>query len=122
MYVITWRRESGDPGSAVALFTSCSLSGRDSAKMSKKRPKTTASRNLRAVIDEQLTAAALEIFQLLRESADTDVVTLKELVTERVTAAVETIFTVFQASRADRAAEDPGELLGVEQTLKPQVL
>lgn len=86
--------------------------------MSKKRSKSTASRNLRAVIDEQLTTAALQIFQLLRESPDTDVVTLKELVTERVTAAVETIFTVFQASRADGAAEDPGEILGVEPRMR----
>lgn len=82
--------------------------------MSKKRSKSVASRNLRAVIDEQLTAAAQEIFTLLQERADTDTDTdadaerLKELVTERVTAAVEIIFSVVQKMRAGRA-EEPGE-------------
>lgn len=76
--------------------------------MPKKRSKSVASRNLRAVIDEQLTAAAQEIFTLLQERADTDAERLKELVTERVTAAVEIIFSVVQKIRAERA-EEPGE-------------
>lgn len=77
--------------------------------MSKKRSKTVWSRNLRTVIDDQLTAAAQEIFTLLRERADADADQLKELVTERVTAAVEIIFTVFQRIRGEGAAEEPGE-------------
>lgn len=77
--------------------------------MSKKRSKTVWSRNLRTVIDDQLTAAAQEIFTLLRERADADPDQLKELVTERVTAAVEIIFTVFQRIRGEGAAEEPGE-------------
>lgn len=77
--------------------------------MSKKRSKTVSSRNLRTVIDDQLTAAAQEIFTLLRERADADADQLKELVTERVTAAVEIIFSVFQRIRGERAAEEPGE-------------
>lgn len=78
--------------------------------MSTKRPKGDEYWNLRAVIDDQLTAAAHEIFLLLQERVQTDVEQLRELVTERITAAVEFIFTVFEASRAgDEAAEEPGE-------------
>lgn len=86
--------------------------------MSKKRSKSGESRNLRAVIDEQLTAAAHEVFWLLQERAQTDVEQLKELVTERITAAVEHIFTAFEASRAaGGGAEEPGESL---RTRSPQ--
>lgn len=79
--------------------------------MSKKRSKAVASRDLRAAIDEQLAAAAREIFRLLRERADADADAdqLKALVTERLAAAVESIFTVFQKIRGARAAEEPGE-------------
>lgn len=83
--------------------------------MSKKRSKSDEYWNLRAVIDEQLTAAAHEIFLLLQERAHTDVEQLKELVTERITAAVGFIFNVFEASRAvDGGAEEPGESLKAE--------
>lgn len=83
--------------------------------MSKKRSKSTESRNLRAVIDEQLTAAAEEIFWLLKERRQTDVEELKRLVTERITAAVEQIFTEFEATRAaERGPEEPGENLRAE--------
>lgn len=93
--------------------------------MSKKRPRSVANRNLRAVIDEQLTVAAHEIFRLLRERAQADVEQLKQLVTERVTAAVHIIFTVFETSRgADGGAEkaggggteEPGESPGAPET------
>lgn len=78
--------------------------------MSKKRSKSDENRNLRAVIDEQLTAAAREIFWLLQERAQADVEQLKERVTERITAAVEHIFTAFEASRASGGGvEEPGE-------------
>lgn len=77
--------------------------------MSKKRSKTVASRTLRSVIDDQLTAAAQEIFTLLQERAEADTERLKELVTERVAAAVKIIFTAFQKIRAERATEEPGE-------------
>lgn len=78
-----------------------------SHQMSNKRSRSVANRNLRAVIDEQLTVAAHEIFRLLRERAQADVEQLKQLVTERVTAAVHIIFTVFETSRgADGGAEE----------------
>lgn len=77
--------------------------------MSKKRSKTAASRDLRAAIDGQLAAAAREIFRLLQERADGDPEQLRPLVAERVAAAVEGIFTVFQEIRGARAAEEPGE-------------
>lgn len=78
--------------------------------MPKRRSKSGANRNLRAVIDEQLTAAAHEIFLLLRECAHANVEQLRERVTERITAAVERIFSAFQASKAaDSGAEEPGE-------------
>lgn len=77
--------------------------------MSKKRSKTVASRDLRAAIDDHLTAAAQEIFRLLQERADADADQLKALVAERVAAAVESIFAVFQEIRGARAAEEPGE-------------
>lgn len=77
--------------------------------MSKERSKTASSPDLRAAIDDQLTAAAQEIFRLLQERADADADQLKALVTERVAAAVESIFTVFQKIRGARAAQEPGE-------------
>lgn len=77
--------------------------------MSKKRSKTVASRTLRSVIDDQLRAAAQEIFTLLQERAEADTERLKELVAERVAAAVRIIFTAFQKIRAERATEEPGE-------------
>ncbi len=83
--------------------------------MSKKRSKSSENRNLRALIDERLTAAAEEIFWLLKERRQAGVEELKELVTERITAAVEQIFTVFEASRAaERGPEEPGESLRAE--------
>lgn len=78
--------------------------------MSKKRCKSSESRSLRAAIEQQLAAAAEEIFRLLKERRLTDVEQLKELLTERITAAVEQIFTVFEATRAaERGPEEPGE-------------
>lgn len=77
--------------------------------MSKKRPTAVTRRTLRSVIDDQLTAAAQEIFTLLQERAETDTERLRELVKERVTAAVDIIFAAFQKIRADSATEEPGE-------------
>lgn len=83
--------------------------------MSKKRSKSTESRNLRALIDEQLTAAAEEIFWLLKERRQAGMEELKQLVAERITAAVEHIFTEFEATRAaERGPEEPGESLRAE--------
>lgn len=87
-----------------------------SHQMSKKRSRSVANRNLRAVIDEQLTVAAHEIFRLLRERAQADVEQLKRLVTERITAAVHIIFAVFETSRgADGGAEEAGGGGGAEE-------
>lgn len=78
--------------------------------MSKKRCKSAESRNLRAAVDQQLTAAAEDIFRLLTERRQAELEQLKQLVTERITAALDNIFTVFEARRAaDRRAEEPGE-------------
>lgn len=78
--------------------------------MSKKRSRNTENRSLRAVIDQQLAAAAEEIFRLLKERGQAELERLKELVTERITAAVEEIFTVLRATRAaGREPEEPGE-------------
>lgn len=83
--------------------------------MSKKRSKTTESRSLRAVVDAQLAAAAEEIFWLLKERRQADVEQLKRLVAERITAAVNNIFTVFEATRAaEREPEEPGQRLRAE--------
>lgn len=76
--------------------------------MSKKRSKAVASRSLRSVIDEQLAAAAREIWTLLQEP-DAATERLKELVAERLAAAVNVIFTVFQKIRGEGATEEPGE-------------
>lgn len=81
-----------------------------SAEMSKKRSRNTENRSLRAVIDQQLAAAAEEIFRLLKERGPAELEVLKELVTERITAAVEEIFTALRAIRpAEREQEAPGE-------------
>lgn len=78
--------------------------------MSKKRPRNTENRSLRAVIDQQLAAAAEEIFRLLKERGQAELEGLKELVTERITAAVEEIFTALRGTRAaEREPEAPGE-------------
>lgn len=78
--------------------------------MSKKRCKSAESRSLRAAVDQQLTAAAEDIFRLLTERRQAELQQLKQLVTERITAALDNIFTVFESSRAaDRRAEEPGE-------------
>ncbi|XP_040909624.1 uncharacterized protein LOC121192125 [Toxotes jaculatrix] len=78
--------------------------------MSKKRSKASETRSLRAVIDQQLTAVADHIVWLLKERGQADLEELKELVTERVTAAVEEIFTAFRATRAaDRDPEGHGQ-------------
>uniref|UniRef100_UPI003AAE868F uncharacterized protein n=1 Tax=Centroberyx gerrardi TaxID=166262 RepID=UPI003AAE868F len=70
---------------------------------------------LRAVIDEQLTAAADEIFGLLRERRQArGVAELKLLVEERLAAAVQHIFTVFERSGAAETEE-----AGPVQPLKP---
>ncbi|XP_068189775.1 uncharacterized protein [Antennarius striatus] len=82
--------------------------------MSKKRSKSSDSHGLRAAIDEQLAAAAREIFWLLKERRQAAVEELKALVTERITAAVEHIFTVFEATRAaDRESGEPELCLSV---------
>lgn len=84
--------------------------------MSKKRSKSTEDRSLRgdrsllAAIDEQLTAAAEEIFWLLKERGQVKMEQLKEQVTERINAAVEIIFTAFGVSRAEATVpEEPHE-------------
>jgi len=93
-------------------------------EMSKKRSKSVENRenrdhrdhqdlrDLRATIDEQLAAAAEEIFRLLKDRGPADVEELRGRVAERITAAVELIFTACGASRAaegepERPA-DPG--------------
>ncbi|KAG7225308.1 hypothetical protein INR49_007155, partial [Caranx melampygus] len=76
--------------------------------MSKKRSKTPEAQNLRAVIDHQLAAVADHIFWLLKERGQAELEQLRELITERITAAVEEIFTAFRATRTtDRDAEGP---------------
>lgn len=77
--------------------------------MSKKRSKTVASRTLRSVIDDQLTAAAQEIFRLLQERPESDPERLKQLVAERVAAAVDVIFSVFHKLRGGKTTQEPGE-------------
>lgn len=78
--------------------------------MSKKRSRNTENRSLRALIDQQLAAAAEEIFRLLKERGQAELERLKELVTERITAAVEEIFTALRATRAaEREPEEPRE-------------
>lgn len=78
--------------------------------MSKKRSKTAEAQNLRAVIDQQLAAAAEHIFWLLKERGQAELEQLRELITERITAAVEEIFTAFRATRTtDGDAEGPGD-------------
>lgn len=78
--------------------------------MSKKRSKSSESRSLRAAIDQQLTAAADHIFWLLKERGQAQLEELRELVTERITAAVEEIFTAFRATRTPRGEpEGPGD-------------
>ncbi|KAM8840122.1 uncharacterized protein AB9W97_001078 [Spinachia spinachia] len=81
--------------------------------MSKKRSKRTEDRSLLATIDEQLSAAAEEIFWLLKERGQVKMEQLKEQVTERINAAVEIIFTAFGVSRAE--ATVPPQTHGREQ-------
>ena len=78
--------------------------------MSKKRSKSTEIRSLRAVIDQQLAAVADHIYRLLKERGQAKLEELKELVTERITAAMEEIFTAFRATGMDdRGPEGPGD-------------
>lgn len=93
-----------------SLFTLGLCSGSGSAVMSKKRSKRTESASLRALIDEQLAAAAREILVLLTEPHAA--ARLKQLVTERLAAAAEQIVTAYEASRAGTAPEEPGESAG----------
>ena len=90
--------------------------------MSKKRSKTAENRSLRTVVHAQLAAAAEEIYRLLKESrrpgmelTQPGTEQLRRLVMQLITAAVNNIFTAFEASRAaDREPEDPGEERGAE--------
>lgn len=61
------------------------------------------------MIDEQLAAAAREVWTLLHERPEAATELLKELVTERLAAAVDVIFTAFQKIRGERASGEPGE-------------
>lgn len=61
------------------------------------------------MIDEQLAAAAREVWTLLQGRPEAATERLKELVTERLAAAVNIIFTAFQKIRGERATEEPGE-------------
>lgn len=80
--------------------------------MSKKR---SSSRSLKAAIEQQLAAAAQEIFWLLQERRQAEPEQLRGLLTERITAAVELILTAFEASRgAERELQKSGESSGAE--------
>nr|XP_012778259.3 uncharacterized protein LOC101463868 [Maylandia zebra] len=74
--------------------------------MSKKRSE---SRRLKATIEQRMAAAAQEIFRLLHERSRAELPELRELLVERLSAAIELILNAFEASRAaERGAEDPG--------------
>lgn len=64
--------------------------------MSKKR---TGGRSLKAAIDQQLAAAAKDIFGLLQERSQAELQDLRDLVMERITAVVELILSAFEANR-----------------------
>ncbi|KAM9839078.1 uncharacterized protein ACBR49_017743 [Aulostomus maculatus] len=88
--------------------------------MSKKRCKGSDSRSLRAVVEQQLAAAAEQILRLLEERGQAGAEKLKELVAERITAAVEVILTVFEAtSAARRGPEEPGQTEGTDSGVIP---
>ncbi|MEQ2207110.1 hypothetical protein XENOCAPTIV_007462 [Xenoophorus captivus] len=75
--------------------------------MSKKR---SGSNSLKASIEQQLAAAASEIFRLLEEHGQAELGELRELVMTRIAAAVELILTAFEARRAaERGTLEPGE-------------
>ena len=95
------------------MFTCGSLFRVKAVGMSRKRAGTCPRlRRLRAVIDEQLTEAAEDIFSLLKERRRAEAEELREAVTERISAAVRNIFTEFEASRAaERGEQEPGERL-----------
>lgn len=66
---------------------------------------------LRALIDQQLAAAAREIFRLVRGRANgeqSDVEQLRRLVTERVSAAVHVIFAALEEVGGGRGGEEEG--------------
>lgn len=74
--------------------------------MSKKRSE---SRRLKATIEQRMAAAAQEIFRLLHERSRAELPELRELLAERLSAAIELILTAFEESRAaERGAADPG--------------
>ncbi|TNN36750.1 Zinc finger protein 568 [Liparis tanakae] len=83
--------------------------------MSKKRSKIVENRenrdhrDLRAAIDEQLAAAAEEIFRLLKDRGPADVQQLRDRVAERITAAVELIFTAWGSRAAGGEPERPAD-------------
>ena len=60
------------------------------------------------MIEQQLAAAVDHILRLLRERGPADPERLKPLVTERITAAVEEIFTAFRAARTGRDPQGAG--------------
>ncbi|KAM8884833.1 uncharacterized protein ACB058_000838 [Synchiropus picturatus] len=72
--------------------------------------RSSGTRTLRRVIEVQLASAAADIFRLLTESQVPDAEELKRGVTERITAAVERIFAVFETTSAGEKKPEAVEL------------
>lgn len=75
--------------------------------MSRKRSE---SNKLKASVEQQLAAAAKEIFRLLQERGRAELEELRGLVMERLAAAVELIFKAFEANKAaQEGSQEPRE-------------
>lgn len=75
--------------------------------MSRKRSE---SNKLKVSIEQQLAAAAKEIFRLLQERSEAELEELRGLVMERLAAAMELIFKAFEANKAaQRGSREPRE-------------
>lgn len=80
--------------------------------MSKKRSEI---RKLKATIEQQMEAAAQEIFRLLQVRGQAELPELRELLTQRLSVAAEVILNTFETNRAgSRGVQEPGDSLGTE--------
>ncbi|RVE67129.1 hypothetical protein OJAV_G00114130 [Oryzias javanicus] len=74
--------------------------------------------SLKTTVEQQLAEVAKEILWLLQERSQTGLDELKQLVMERITAAVELILTAFEVSRAAEKPRDPDACSGADPASK----